>query len=103
MGALRGLIRTGMFEARRNSSSRSIPSRCIRARTALRRSFAARGFFRREYRSGEQRRLRERNIFCLLRKIEVRRLFDAVDSPEALLPEVDLVEVHLQDLFLRVS
>ena len=51
---------------------------------------------------GEQRRLLKGNIFRLLREIEFRRLFDAVDPPGALLPEVNLVQVHLKDLFFRV-
>ncbi len=55
-------------------------------------------FPRRPDQSGEERRLRERQVLRLGVEVRVRRGLDPVGA----VPEVDLVDVPLEDLFLRV-
>ena len=50
----------------------------------------------------QQRRLFQRKILCPLRKIETRRIFDAIDPLEAILPYTDLVLYDLKEMDARL-
>jgi hypothetical protein len=51
----------------------------------------------------DQRRLRQHQIAHALPEVEARGLADAVDRGRAALPEVDLVEIGLEDGVLLVA
>ena len=96
-----------LARCRRAASSETKPSSAIARSTTLRRSRQRSGErkrrpgVRRLNDAGDRRRLAQRHVADVLAEEEARSLGDAVHRERAALPEVDVVQVHLEDLILR--
>src|SRR5207237_5621053 len=82
------LLRLAQHEISPLERARRVPARIVDRRTLHQRY--------------QHRRLRRRQVLHLLAEIELRGEADAVDGAVAVLAEVDLVEVGLEDLLLAV-
>src|SRR5439155_5120049 len=75
-----------------------VPSRDREVRVAVRRKPV-----RRRNDSGQERPLAERQLGRVLVEVVESALLEAADAPGPALPEIDLVEIELEDLFLGVA